>query len=272
MKNIRLKAVLGVFVLFAMAGCDSQPQGASTTQSVAQQSRTHAAGSDKNLTQQTAKKTKPSWPFIKDDSEAAVGFDKMLQQNFYVVFDGSGSMAMAGCDGSFNNNVRKMDVAKKALISFSEIVPGDANLGLLAFDDRGVEELVKLGEGTRQGFVEKVSSVRAGGMTPLKTSIKRAYTRLTERARSQLGYGEYHLVVVTDGEASDGENPKGTINQILGESPVVIHTVGFCIDSMHSLNQPGRILYRSANDYESLKKGLTSVLAEAPDFSVSDFQ
>ena len=54
-------------------------------------------------------------------------------------------------------------------------------------------------------------------------------------------------------------------------TPIVLHTIGFCIDAKHSLNQPGRILYRQANDLEELRRGLQNVLAEAPSFTVLQF-
>jgi len=78
-------------------------------------------------------------------------------------------------------------------------------------------------------------------------------------------------VVVTDGEASQGEDPRAEVNSIIATTPIVLHTIGFCIDSRHSLNQPGRILYRQANDLEELRRGLQNVLAEAPSFTVLQF-
>jgi hypothetical protein len=79
------------------------------------------------------------------------------------------------------------------------------------------------------------------------------------------------LVVVTDGHASKGEDPTPAVNRILGESPVVVHTIGFCIGERHPLNQPGRTYYRSANNPRALQQGLETVLAESPDFSVTQF-
>ena len=38
------------------------------------------------------------------------------------------------------------------------------------------------------------------------------------------------------------------------------------------MNQPGRIYYRSAENFEELKKGLEEVLAEAEEFTVDAFQ
>lgn len=209
-----------------------------------------------------------AWPFTGKGDETAVGADKMLSANFYVVLDGSGSMQGRGCSGKLN----KMDAAKKALLEFAGLVPAQANLGLVTFDNNGVKEQVPLAAGNRDDFVAKVQGMQAGGGTPLRSAITLAYDKLTAQGRRQLGYGEYHLVVVTDGEASPGENPEKIVNQVLGNSPLVIHTIGFCIDTAHSLNQAGRILYRTATDYDSLKQGLQGVLAEAPAFTATDFK
>ena len=181
-------------------------------------------------------------------------------RNYYVILDGSGSMADSGCSGSLS----KMDAAKEALARFAGVVPRKAQLGLLAFDQHGVSERVALGLDNRDRFVEEVRKVSAGGQTPLKSSIAAGVARLEEAARRQLGYGEYNLVVVTDGEAVPGsEDPRGVVNDVLGRSPVAIHTIGFCIGSNHSLNQPGRTLYKAAQNPDELKAGLEDVLAES---------
>jgi hypothetical protein len=96
---------------------------------------------------------------------------------------------------------------------------------------------------------------------------------LTDQARSQLGYGEYHLVVVTDGEPDpDSEDPTPVVEEILEQSPVVLHTVGFCIDDDHVLNQRGRTFYAAATNPRELREGLQAVLAEADTFDATQFQ
>lgn len=52
---------------------------------------------------------------------------------------------------------------------------------------------------------------------------------------------------------------------------MVLHTIGFCIGEKHSLNQPGRTLYRAADNPEQLRAGLADVLAEAPSFADQKF-
>lgn len=199
------------------------------------------------------------WPPGVGEQEVALE-ENLLAANYYVIFDGSGSM-----------KGDKLRVAKQALSEFVNHIPAGAKVGLAAFDQRQLSERAVLGE-PRESIIAQIDGVQAKGSTPLRDAINLAYQKLTAQGLKQLGYGEYHLVVITDGAASEGQDPTGVVNQILQESPVVIHTIGFQIGQDHSLNQPGRILYTAANNLEELQKGLESVLAELEDFSVADFQ
>jgi Ca-activated chloride channel family protein len=62
------------------------------------------------------------------------------------------------------------------------------------------------------------------------------------------------------------------VDKLLGESPVVLQTIGFCIGAKHALNQAGRTMYKEANNVEELRQGLADVLAEAPQFTVTEFK
>jgi Ca-activated chloride channel family protein len=230
------------------------------------------------VTQQAAKPAstprippKSAWPFL-DASAAAptdAGFDPALviKRNYFFVLDASGSMADQKCSG----NERKIDVAKRALMQFALHIPADANLGGLVFDQQGVHSLIPIGPLDPKTLQRALRSVSADGQTPLAQAIREAYDALTRRAMAQLGYGEYHLIVVTDGEAT-GEDPRGVVNRLIAESPVVLHTIGFCIGEKHSLNQPGRTLYHAADNPQQLEQGLQGVLAESPTFRVDRFK
>ncbi|MBX2848472.1 MAG: VWA domain-containing protein, partial [Acidiferrobacterales bacterium] len=165
----------------------------------------------------------------------------------------------------------KMSVAKQAVQRFITGLPSNANFAVFGFDARGSSERHQLGNSNRNEAKLQVELMAAGGGTPLGRSISYAMSALSVQARSQLGYGEYHLVVVTDGAASDAENLNRAIDRVLSYSPIVIHTVGFCIGQNHTLNRSGYTLYHAADNPESLMAGLNSVLAEAPDFDSSSF-
>jgi len=191
--------------------------------------------------------------------ETAKEIDPLLtRRNFLIVLDGSGSMADTQCSG----NLSKIVAAKQAIAAFATKIKPDDNLGLCAFDSRGVTERAPLSL-NRSAFNKALQDVHSDSNTPLGRAVKLGYSLLQKQAQRQLGYGEYYLVVVTDGEADRGDDPRDIVNKIVSESPVIISTIGFCIGEGHSLHRPGLTLYHDATNLEQLNQGLESVLAES---------
>ncbi len=207
-----------------------------------------------------------SWPPASDKS-ATPDTKDLTTSNYYLILDGSGSMGENNCSGS----KRKIEVAVDAVSTFAQNLPKEANFGLAVFINSQLRELRPLGPSNSTGL-DQLRTIRPSGGTPLKDALKFGYQKLLTQGQRQQGYGEYHLVMVTDGLASDGQEPSRMVDRILEESPVVLHTIGFCIRSHDVLNQPKRLYYRSATDPESLRRGLDSVLAEAPAFAVDQFK
>ncbi len=251
-KLTMIAAVLSI----ALAGCDSPSESKRAVLDYQPTAKKSYAGQP----------TLNNWP--KTDGQNVTLANDLLATNYYLVLDGSGSMKESRCSG----NTSKMSAAKKAVSAFTRQIPQNANLGLLVFDNAGTSERVPLQANNRVEMLSAIGQVRANAGTPLRTAITRAYAALELQAKKQLGYGEYHLVVITDGEANDREEPDRIVDKILLNSPVVLHTIGFCIKGGHSLNQAGRIDYKQADDPASLSKGLQEVLAEAPEFQQNQFE
>ncbi len=209
---------------------------------------------------------KGEWPFFSEEAETSQVAEKLTTKNIVLIFDGSGSMQDRKCSGKN----AKIVVAKRAVKEWCKSVPEDANLGLVAFHAEKYSEL-PLGRGNREEFTTAIDTVIANGGTPLTESFGKAYKMLTAQAQKQLGYGDYSVVVVTDGKASYPETLKKAVNWILQYTPIMVHTIGFCIDEKHTLNQPGRTMYRTADNPEALREGLQEVLAEAESFDVTGF-
>ncbi|MDD5036552.1 MAG: VWA domain-containing protein [Methylococcaceae bacterium] len=205
------------------------------------------------------------WPPVEQNGPQPAG--NPLTANYYLILDGSGSMQDKDCGGGRS----KIDVAKEAVHQFAQRVPPNANLGLYAFDAKGPSERVPLGLDNRDRFAAAVDELKANQNTPLFTAIQYGYRQLSLQGQRQRGYGEYHLVVITDGKATD-RDPMAIVGQILRESPVLVETIGFCIKEKHSLNQPGLTFYQAADDPESLHRSLQAVLAEEPDFTPMQFK
>jgi Ca-activated chloride channel homolog len=253
-----LKHIVWVIVAFALSGCEPSTQVTAAQQKPAAAPK---AVPSKHTTEPELRVNIPPPPAWFGDGKGVTVVDDLTKKNFYVVLDGSGSM-----NESIGREV-KIVSAKAAVKRFASKVPADANLGLLAFDGKGTSERVPLGTGNRPFFHQKVDEVDTRSGTPLRSAITKAYEHIKAQAAKQLGYGEYHLVIVTDGEAEAGEDPRSIVNDILARSPVVIHTIGFGIGEGHSLNQKGRVFYKAANDAKALERGLEGVLAEADSFS-----
>ncbi len=208
-----------------------------------------------------------AWPFLDGDEAPLELADDLLARNYLLIFDGSGSMAEVKCSGSRP----KIEVAKEAVVHWASSIPERANLGLYVFhNDR--RTALPLGSGPRDEFNRTVRSVDPGGGTPLSDAFIIAYRELTKQGMRQLGYGEYTIVVVTDGIANDANRLANTVDIILANSPITVYSIGFCIGDRHSLNQPGKTVYKSAGNPEQLAEGLQDVLAESEFFDAAEFE
>jgi len=185
----------------------------------------------------------------------------LSRRNFLIVLDGSGSMA----DVDHSGGLPKLTAARNAIKAFIGKLRPDDNVGLCAFDSGGVSMRSSLSI-DRAGFNSALDAIRADSGTPLGPAINLGYASLQKQGARQLGYGEYYLVVVTDGEANEGVDPGRVVDKIVAESPVIISTVGFNIGQGHSLHRPGLTLYHDATNLKELNDGLESVLAESEAF------
>ncbi len=210
----------------------------------------------------------PPWPPANMSDETIPLASSLVRKNFVLILDGSGSMSKQQCSGNFT----KSQVAKQAVADWSASVPDDANLGLIVFDKNSFSIRLPLGTGNRDKFRAEVDKVVPDYKTPLTKSLNTAYAMLTKQGRSQLGYGEYTAVIVTDGVANDINALEQSVNMVLASSPIMIHTIGFCIASSHSLNRVGRTVYKAADNPAELRQGLQDVLAESESFDITGFE
>lgn len=209
-----------------------------------------------------------NWPPASETPVELAPSESRMAKNFYVILDGSGSMDASECSGGKT----KAQAAVASLLKFESAVPENAHLGLFIFDNTGASERVPLGPRNSERFQKALVQMQVGGGTPLGSAMAAGLKALEAQARAQLGYGEYNLVIVTDGEANDGEEPDPMVRTLVSKTPVVIHTVGFCIGENHALNQPGLTVYKAADNPQQLMSGLEEVLAESETFDVAEFK
>ena len=200
------------------------------------------------------------------DTKAAVN----LKRNFYFVFDGSGSMkdAPPSSDGGDQKFHSKIEGAKWAVNEFMKSVPDNVNLGLFVFDSRGEREVLHLGSNNRQEFLKDINRVDPAGWTPLGDAISKGATALAKQYKNQMGYGDFRLIVITDGEANDSIN-KGIATALKYNIP--IYTIGFGIGPKHSLRKYS-ISYRSADSAKQVENALEEAAAELDVFDATSFK
>lgn len=207
-----------------------------------------------------------------DDDEFEIEFDDedgepSLDRNFYFIFDGSGSM------DEYCANNSKIKGAQEATRKFLEKVPEDANLGLVIFDntddyDDTFHEAVPLGSNNRDAFNIAIDNIIPGGATPLGESIIYGIDQLVEQYKKQLGYGEFRLIVVTDG-LENGQITIFDASLYADKYRVPIYAIGLCIDFDHPLRKYS-LSYREANNYEDLEKALEETIAESVVFDLTE--
>jgi Ca-activated chloride channel homolog len=189
-------------------------------------------------------------------------------RNFYFIFDLSGSMDES-CAGE-----RKIEGAKKAINEFIKKVPDDVNIGLLLLglqNEVEIEEVVPLGQKNKDKFIKVVQKAEPQGRTPLGKATFFVINKLIDQYKKQLGYGEYRMIVITDGKATDEANYNNSMKELKRYPFIALYGVGLCVNEYHLLKS-NSIKYTDAHDYEQFGKALEETIAELENFDPKDFK
>jgi hypothetical protein len=250
-------------ILFVLLGTFATQCGEEEAPSVAEKSPTPEKTIQRPDVYTVAEVKSATWP-SPGDAEILQLDPVPTRANYLAVLDMSGSMKDPDCAGRYGS---KADAARAALAAWLRSVPRTANIGLVVFSGGAVSLKVPLGVNNREAFIRAVANTRPSGRTPLRDAVALAHKELERRARYQQGYGDYRIVVITDGMHSEGQDPRPVVDAILGNpaNPALIYTIGFCIEES-ALHQPGRTMYQSAKNPEELSSGLQRVLAESQQF------
>ncbi len=181
-------------------------------------------------------------------------------QHVVVLLDDSGSM-----NESLRSDRRtqKIEAAKRALLQVLKQVPPQAQLGVLALNgaDGNGEWIIPLGPLQRGPLQQAIERISAGGGTRLGEFMKIAADQLLS-LRDQQRYGEYRLLIVSDGEANDPTLVELYLPQILARG-ITVDVIG--VDMAQDLSLSTRVSrYRRADDAESLTQAIKESLAETP--------
>ncbi|MEO0391731.1 MAG: vWA domain-containing protein, partial [Pseudomonadota bacterium] len=153
--------------------------------------------------------------------------DNRVRRNYVLAIDASGSMA--DNDNCAPNNQAKFGVVRPAVEEFLRSLQPEDYLALMSFQSDNAQVLVPLGPVNPAQIFEAMASIVPNGGTPIGTTLLGAKQMLEQQAQRQAGYGEYTIVMVTDGAASDPERMTYALEQITLNTPIVIQTVGFCL-------------------------------------------
>ena len=233
-------ALILLVSLVAISACSPEPEQKQKKKQLAKQPVKQEQKKEDTRENLNGQVTKTAWPFgfekeFVGEAQPETVAEKMITRNFVIIFDDSGSMADPDADGN-----PKIDTAKKAVVEWSKSVPTGANVGLVSFLN-GVWPLQPLTPASKKRLISTVLDISQGGRTPLSAAFQKSFLMLTKQGLQQLGYGEYTIVVITDGAASSPGQLNKWVQFVLANSPIQIYTIGFGIGTDHTLNQPDLI-------------------------------
>ena len=197
---------------------------------------------------------------------AAFGWpvDGLASDNVVIVLDDSGSM-----NERMSGGMRRIDAAKKAIAAVLKQFPPDTKLGLMLLNgDRSKQhwaiplESLSVPQATR-----RVQSVSADGGTPLGERMREGADALL-RLRDKQIYGNYRLLIVTDGEANDAQLLNLYLPDVLSRG-LLVDAIGVDMKKEHSLATRVHS-YRRADDDAALSKAIEEVFAEKVDSSAAN--
>ena len=179
--------------------------------------------------------------------------------NIVVILDASGSMK----DKFRGDETKsKMDAAKEALQEVLAKIPDGTNIGVLVFSGRNVpnEWVYPLGPKDTHRLIEAINRPEPEGGTPLGRYIRIGANRLLQQREKQYNYGNYRLLIVTDGEAQDSEKVTKYTPEILNRQ-LRVDVIGVDMQTDHQLAQDADS-YRRADNPGELVAAVSQILAE----------
>ena len=185
--------------------------------------------------------------------------DDIHKDNIVVILDASGSMQDKF---SGDRTKSKMEAAKAALQEVLANIPDGTQIGLLVFSGANIhnEWVYPLGPKDTEKLIAAIRLPQPSGDTPLGKYIRIGANRLLEQREKQYNYGNYRLLVVTDGEASDADKVKHYTPEILNRQ-IRIDVIGVDMKTDHMLANVVDS-YRKADNPGELVAAVSQILAE----------
>lgn len=180
-------------------------------------------------------------------------------ENIIIILDASGSMREKF---RADQSKSKMDAAKEALKEVLAKVPDNTHIGLLVFSGSNVQNewVYPLGPKNTEQLLAAIDLPQPGGGTPLGQYMRIGTNRLLEQREKQYNYGNYRLLIVTDGVAQDQEKVAQYTPEIL-DRQIRVDVIGVDMQTDHLLAKDADS-YRRADNPGELVAAVTQILAE----------
>ncbi len=180
-------------------------------------------------------------------------------ENIVIILDASGSMKEKF---RADPTQSKMDAAKEALKAVLAKVPDNTHIGLLVFSGSNVQDdwVYPLGPKRTEQLLAAIDGPQPGGGTPLGQYMRIGTNRLLEQREKQYNYGNYRLLIVTDGAAQDAEKVAQYTPEIL-DRHIRVDVIGVDMEMDHLLAKDADS-YRRADNPGELVAAVTQILAE----------
>ncbi len=196
--------------------------------------------------------------FILASGQFSIADTDLHSDNIIVILDASGSMRDPF---RADESKSKMDAAKTALKEVLAKVPDGTNIGLLVFGNNVQNEWVyPLGPKDTDRLMAAIDRPQPGGGTPLGKYMRVGANRLLEQREKQYNYGNYRLLIVTDGEAQDQEKVAQYTPEILNRQ-IRVDVIGVDMETNHNLAKDADS-YRKADNPGELVAAVSQILAE----------
>lgn len=184
------------------------------------------------------------------------------KNNLVLILDASGSMW-----GQVEGDA-KITIAMDVLTSLINDLPQDQNVGLVAYghrskgDCRDVEELVPLGELSKEKLIAKIKELNPKGKTPITFSVQMTAEKLKALE------DETTIILVSDGKETCEGDPCALIKE-LRQSGVkfIMHVIGFDVtdderSQLECIAEAGGGMYYPAKNAGEFQLAASKVVKE----------
>ncbi len=190
-----------------------------------------------------------------------------MDKNVVIIFDDSGSMG----GGKTNSKSSKMIRAKKATKAFISELPNGYNLGIYALNSGYIFNLQSLTDTKKKKAISVISNLISKGKTPIGSSLVYASNVLLKQRKQQAGYGDFTIVIVTDGAADNSLYMLREVDNTINNN-IAIKTIGLDI-RYHKLQDVTDFTQASSVEQltVAMKKAINAEIDLMSSFEPQDF-